>query len=144
RSERVRKRFRVGADVGEEERAPGIDRNRDEAELVLREIRLLVAARRIAEAAVEPVGPRVVRALQGLAAALPFGERVTAVAADGDEPAQHAVAIARHDDGRPGDLGGEVARLPELPGVADVLPGRAEDPLLLPTQDLRVRVPGVR
>ena len=69
RAERVRERLRLGAGVGEDERAPGVDRDGHEAELVLREVRLLLAARRLAEAAVEPVRPGVVRALQGLAAA---------------------------------------------------------------------------
>src|SRR5947207_2243352 len=68
RAERVRERFRAGPGIGEDERAPGVDRDRDEAELVLREARLLLAARRLAEAAVEPVRPGVIRALQRLAA----------------------------------------------------------------------------
>ena len=75
RAERLRERLRVGAGVGEDERAPGVDRDGNEAELVLREVRLLVAARRRAEAAVEAVRPGVVRALQRLAARLALGER---------------------------------------------------------------------
>src|SRR2546430_516343 len=70
RAERLRQRLGVGAGVREDERAPGADRDRDEAELVLREVRLFLAARRLEEAAVEPVRPGVIRALQGLAAAL--------------------------------------------------------------------------
>src|SRR6188472_1033619 len=54
RAERLRQRLGGGAGVREDERAPGVDRDGHEAELVLREARLLLAARRLAEAAVEP------------------------------------------------------------------------------------------
>src|SRR5947208_7988780 len=140
----MRERLRGGADVGEDERAPGADRDGNEAELVLRELRLLLAARRLAETAVEAVGPGVVRTLQRLAARLPLGEREAAVAADVDEAAQDAVAVARDDDRRAAYLRGEVARRRKLSGVPDVLPRRPEDQLLLPPQDLGIRVPGVR
>src|SRR5207237_6943371 len=73
-----------------------------------------------------------------------FGEREPAVAADVDEAAQDAVAIARDDDRRAAHVAGEVARLRELPRVPDVLPRRAEDPLSLEPQDLGIRVPTVR
>ena len=98
RAERLRERLGVGVGVREDERAPGVDRDGNEAELVLREVRLLLAARRRAEAAVEPVRPGVVRALQRLAARLPLGEGGAAVAADVDEAAQDAVSVARDDD----------------------------------------------
>ena len=74
----------------------------------------------------------------------PSATREAAVAADVDEAAQDAVAVARDDDGRPADLRGEVAGLRELSRVADVLPRGAEDPLLLAPQDLGIRVPAVR
>src|SRR4051794_31780402 len=144
RAERLRQRLGVDAGVREDERAPGADRDRNEAELVLREVRLLLAARRLAEAAVEPVRPGVVRALQRLAVRLPLGEREAAVAADVDEATQHAVAVLRDDDRCAAYMRGEVARRRELSGVADVLPHRPEDSLLLPPQDLGIRVPGVR
>src|SRR6476660_7324871 len=70
RAERLRQWLGVGAGVREDEQAPGVDRDGQEAELVLREVRLLLAARCLAEAAVEPVRPGVVRALESLAAAL--------------------------------------------------------------------------
>src|SRR5215469_16576079 len=68
RAEGLVERLRLGAGVGEEERAPGVDRDRHETQLVLRELRLLLAARRGPEAAVEPVRPGVVGALERLAA----------------------------------------------------------------------------
>src|SRR5436309_15648955 len=60
RPESLCERLRVGADVDEDERAPGVGGYGDEAELVLREVGLLLAAGRGAEAAVEPVAPGVV------------------------------------------------------------------------------------
>ena len=114
------------------------------AELALRDVGLLVAARRRAEAAVEPVRPGVVGALQCLAARLPFGEGGAAVAADVDEGAQDAVSVARDDDRGTAGLRGEVARRRKLSRVTDVLPRRPKDPLVLPPQDLGIRVPGER
>src|SRR5438132_9286139 len=75
RAKRLRERLRFRAGIGEDERAPGVDRDRHEPELVLRERRLFLAARRRAEAAVEPVRPRVVLALERLAALFPFRDR---------------------------------------------------------------------
>ena len=66
------------------------------------------------------------------------------MAADVDEAAQDAVSVARDDDRCAADLRGEVAGRRELSGVPDVLPRGAEDPLLLPPQDLGIRVPGER
>ncbi len=107
RAERVGERFRVRAGVDEDERSPGSDRRRGEAELVLREVRLFLRARRGAEPAVESVRPRVVRALERLPAALALGDREAAVAADVDEGPQLAVAGERDDDRRPAAGGGE-------------------------------------
>src|SRR6266404_1318440 len=67
------------------------------------------------------------------------------MAADVDERAQLLATRARDDDGRaPGAAGEERPRLRQLPEVADVLPRRAEDPLLLAAEDLRIGVPVVR
>ena len=81
RAQRVGERLRLRPDVREDERAPGVDRDRHEAELVLREVGLLLAARRRAEVAVEAVRPGVVRALERLPALLPLGEWEAAMAA---------------------------------------------------------------
>ncbi len=119
-------------------------RGATEAELALREARLLVRARRGAQRAVEAVRPRVVRALERLALALALGDLEAAVAADVEKRAHLAVLRAGHDDRRAAGLRREErARLRKLPEVADVLPGRAEDALLLAAQDLRIRVPAV-
>src|SRR6185503_19964977 len=82
RAERLRDEFRVLAGTGEDGRPPSVDRDGNEAEFVVWEVRLLLAARRLAEAAVEAVRPGVVRALQRLAAALARGDDVATVAAD--------------------------------------------------------------
>jgi hypothetical protein len=87
RAERVRERLGVGRRGGEDERPPRVDGDGQEAEVVLREVRLLLAARRRAELAVEAVRPRVVRALERLARAFSLGDDVAAVAADVDEAA---------------------------------------------------------
>jgi hypothetical protein len=87
RPEGVGERLGVWPGVGEEERAPGVDRDGNEAELVLREVRLLLAAWRRSEAAVEAVRPRVIRALERLAAPFAVGDDVAPVAADVDEAA---------------------------------------------------------
>ena len=66
----------------------------------------------------------------------------TAVPADVHERLQLVFPCAGHHDGdQPGGRREERARFGELPRVPHVLPGAAEDPLLLETQDLRVRVP---
>ena len=145
RAERLGERLRSRCVFDEHERAPGVDGGAAEAELVLREVRLLVRPRRRAERAVEAVRPRVVRALQRLALALALGDREAAVAADVEERAQLAVACARDDHRRlPRAPREERPRLGKLPEMADVLPRGAEDPLLLAAQDLRIRVPAIR
>ena len=64
------------------------------------EPRLALGARRLAELAVETVGPGVVRALERLATTGALDHHVPAVAADVDEPAELAVAATddRHRD----------------------------------------------
>src|SRR6185437_3752232 len=144
RAERVRERLRVAVGVHEDERPPRADGDAAEPELVLREVRLLVRARRGAERAVEPVRPRVVGALERLALPGALGQREAAVPADVEERPQLAVARPRHDDGSGSGARREeragFRQLPEMPGV---LPRRAEDPLLLAAENLGVPVPAV-
>ena len=77
-----------GVGVDEDERAPGADGDPAKAELAAVEARLAVGARRRPEAAVEPVGPGVVRALERFAAALALDDQRAAVAADVQERVQ--------------------------------------------------------
>src|ERR1700756_1792838 len=70
RAERVGERLLIGRSVGEDERPPRVDGDGQEAELFLREVRLLLAPRGCAQTAVEAVRPRVVRTLERLARAL--------------------------------------------------------------------------
>ena len=65
--------------------------------------------RRRAQAAVEPVRPRVVRALQRAALARAARDDRAAVPAHVGERAQHVVAVAREHDGQPGDVRRRVA-----------------------------------
>jgi hypothetical protein len=65
--------------------------------------------------------------------------------ADVEERAQLTVAGVRDDDRHASGAGGEEgSRLRCLASVSDVLPGRAEDQLVLAAQDLGVRVPAIR
>ena len=93
RAERVGERLRVARRVHEDERPPRVDGDAAQAELVLREVRLLVRSRRRAQRAVEPVRPGVVRALQRLARPLAARDREAAVAAHVEKRAQLAVRV---------------------------------------------------
>src|SRR5213078_2164610 len=130
-----RRGIRVGVD--EDERPPGVDRDLLEPELVEVEAGLAVRARRRPQRAVEPVRPRVVWALQGLAPAGAGGDDVAAVPADVEERSEPAVARACNHYGNLSGGRGEVGAVAlELPGVAGVLPGAREDPLPLAPQRL--------
>ena len=98
-AEVVGERSRVAVGVDEDERAPGVDGDGHEAERRQVEARLAVGARRAAQRAVQPVRPGVVGALDRLAPGVAVAERMAAVPADVDEPAQLAVAGTREDDG---------------------------------------------
>src|SRR3984957_17682944 len=63
--------------VDENQRPPHLDRKRRERQRVLRELSLLILARRGAERAVQVVGPSVVVTLQGLAIARAFKDDLT-------------------------------------------------------------------
>src|SRR6185503_16988174 len=91
-AERFGQRRRILIRVDEDERPPGVDRDRPEPERVEVEAGLAVGARRGPEGTVEPIGPRVVRALQRLAAALTACQDMPAVAADVQEGAELPVA----------------------------------------------------
>ncbi len=131
-----------GVGIDEDERPPGVDRDGDEAERVPVESRLAVPAWCRAQRPVEVVRPRVVGALQRLAPADTVAEQVAAVPADVHERAERVVAAADEDDR---DVAGpgrdERPRFGQVPGVADVLPGAPEDPLLLESGHRRVDVP---
>ena len=144
RPERLGEWLRIQPSVDEHERAPRVDRDTTEAEVLLREVRLLIRARRRAQRAVELVRPRVIRALERRALALALGDRETAMPTHVHQRAQLPVAGARHDHRRlPRARREERPRPGQLAQVSDVLPRRAEDPLLLPAQYLRIRVPPI-
>ena len=114
----------------------------DEAEAFPVEAGLAVRPRRTSQRAVEVVRPRVVRALQRLALARAVAEEGAAMPADVDERAQLTVTVADEDDGHiAGAARDERARLAQLAGVAGVLPGLPEDPLLLEAGYRRIDVP---
>ena len=75
--------------------------DRHQAEALHVEVRLLLAARRRAQAAVEPVGPGVVGALDRAAALRLVHEHGAAVAADVQERAQRVLAVAHHQQRQP-------------------------------------------
>ena len=86
-----------------------------------------------------------VRALEGRTVAAPLRDERAAVAADVQQRVQLAGAVAGDHDRHVADAAGEeVAGLRGMLGGASVLPAAAEDPLLLPSQQLRVGVPAPR
>src|SRR5581483_9244855 len=146
RAQRVCERLRIVRRVHEHEGPPSADRGRQQPELLSREIRLLLGARCAPQGAVETVRPRVVGELQRLPPPLPLGDGEAPVTAHVHERAQLVVfSRARdHDRRSTGAPGEERPRLGHLSQVADVLPCRLEDELLLAAKDLRIRVPAVR
>ena len=140
-AERLLQRLRAGIRIDEHERAPGADRHRHQPEPVELEARL--GARGGAQAAVQPVGPCVVWALQGATLGRAGRHDRAAMAADVDERAQDVVAVAREHDREAGDVrGGEAARRGQLVAPRGVLPRAPEDRCALARLDLGVRVPG--
>src|SRR4051812_26152859 len=139
-AESLGERRRVGVEVDEDERPPRVDLHRHETEALLLESRLGLRARRREQAAVQSVRPCVVRALQRRSATLALGDREAAVPADVHEgPQLPVLARACNDYRSHPDLGREErAAFRKLPHVSDVLPMRAEDPLLLAVQRLGI------
>ena len=96
-------------------------------------------------AAVQPVRPAVVAALEGLAVALRQRDLAGPVAADVVEAAQLAVeAVGDHDRLVEHGHRHEVADALELIGPGHELPGAAEDPLLLELEDVGIEVVALR
>ena len=140
--EEVLERLGVRVRVDEEERAPRLEAQLHEAELLLVDPALLVPARRRDEAAVEAVRPRVVRALQRLAPARALADDRAAVAADVEERAERVLLVAHEDDRNVADgRRGERSGLGHVARVPDVLPRAAEDALALELEHGRIRVP---
>jgi hypothetical protein len=130
RAERVRERRRVLVGVHEQERPPGLEAKRNERDALLVEVRLALRARSGAERAVEPVRPRVVRALHRLPGVLALDEERSAVAADVEERARPALVPQDEHRHLAGPGGEPVADVLDAPGMADVLPRPPEDALL--------------
>src|SRR5262249_48590197 len=101
--------------------------------------------RRPDQSPVEPVAPRVVRALDG-AAQLPapgLAELRAAVAAHVVEAAQDIVLAAAGEDALARDVvGGAGSRHLQFVGAAEVVPAPEEDPLPLELEHLGARVVG--
>ena len=144
RVQRVGQRRCVGIRVHEDEGPPGIHLRGAQCELVAIEVGVGLGARRRAEAAVQPVGPRVVVALEAGAAARAGDHLGAAMAADVGERSQRSVAIAHHDERDIAHAQREIGPgLRELPGVPGVEPAALEQPHALESEHLCVRVPAV-
>ncbi len=146
----------LGRQVHEQPAAPGVDRDRVQAELGGLEAVRLAEERRVADAAVELVAPRVVRAAddaleaarraRGVAggrvvALVRGGQPRAAMAADVVVGADVARAVAHDDDLLAGHVHRqEVARLRELLDPADDDPLGPPDPLALPVEERLVDV----
>ena len=138
-----RRRGRIGVD--EQERPPRVDRDGEQREVGSVEARFALRPWCLPQRAVEPVRPRVIRALQRLAAAAAARDRRRAMAADVDEAAEDALSIARDDDRDVPGLGRhERAGGRDLLRGAAVLPGAGEDALPLERRDDGVGVPRCR
>ena len=143
----------VAVEVHENERTPGIDRDRQQPVIGAVELldvfhvedRLLVfrdlrtrEQRRPDARPVEIVRPAVVRAADEAldAGVIRCQELRASVAADVVERPQLPVPIAHDEDGASSHLGDEdVAGLPQLGGAADGDPARPEDPLALEREE---------
>ena len=124
-------------EVEEDEPRPGCQPHRRQRKTLALEA--LLHARHLSQAAVEAIGPCVIRAdhsAQALAA-LGVQQSRTAMSADVVERAHHAVAAACNDDRIAGDLVREVvARRRDLFLAADADPHSGEQALVLEPQDL--------
>jgi hypothetical protein len=131
-AEVVGERRGAAIEVDEQEGAPRVERHRQQGVVLHVESRLVLRPRRRAQAAVEVVGPRVVRTLER--AAVAGDDLVAPVAAHVDErPESRLAAHHDHDHGYVGaGAGKEVAPSGHLRGAPDVLPRAAEDALALP------------
>lgn len=91
----------------------------------------------------EVVGPAVVAAAKsGDLAHFLAGDLCAAVAADVEKASQNAVVATKDDNRFAGDVGGEVhSRLRNLFGIANCLPGVAENATPLQFGEIRVRIP---
>ena len=144
-AEPVGQRLGLRVRVDEQERPPDADARRNERELLLLEARLAVRARRRAERAVEPIRPRVVVALDRLAAAAALGQDRPPVAADVQEGAELAFGGAGDEQRDAAGVGRQVrAGLGDLIRASAVLPGAREDARPFPAERRLVAVPGER
>src|SRR4029079_14452894 len=101
--------------------------------------RIGVVARNTLDRSVGVVGPAVIDALElpGVALALAANQRA-AMAADVEQRADLALAVAAEDHRAAGDrAGAEVARIFDLRGVADIDPALVEDGAVLVLEDFR-------
>ena len=132
----------AGLEPDEEEAAPGLQLHRDEAELGRVQPGIVALVRNSDQPAVEGVGPGVIGAGQPPRAARDAGHQPrAAVAADVREGSHLAVVAAKDDDAlaeifdRP-----PVARGRNVAHVADDLPGRADHPLHLDLEIIRIAI----
>jgi hypothetical protein len=121
--EELLERSGVGIGVDEDERSPGVELQCHEAELGRLDPAFALRARCGDQPSVEAVRPRVVRALEGLAAALPVADDRAPVPADVEERAERVLTVAHEHDRHVTDpRRRERARLGYLARVPDVLP----------------------
>ena len=131
--------------VDEHERTPGLHLELRQADFGTVPIFHALEFGLAQQAAVERVGPGVIRAADRGRLAPPFGQQGAAMAADVGERAQAGVLAARHQDGLAGDFAREVtARSGELVGVPHGLPGASEHARAVPLRGTRDRCTSAR
>jgi hypothetical protein len=140
-AQHLQQRRRIGREADEDERAPSVDAHRHQAEVLLAEILRVLHLGAGTQGAVEAVGPAVIPALQRLAVPACEGHLPGPMAAHVVEPAELTIQAMRNHDRLVEDGGREeVPHSLQLVRARHQLPGRAEDPLLLPLEDRRVEV----
>ena len=140
--EEVRERAGIGVRAHEDEGAPGLRAQLQQAEVAGVDPAFAVRARRRDQSAVEPVRPRVVGALERRSPPGAFADDRASVPADVEERAELVLLVA---DEHHGDVSHarrtERAGLRDLVRPAGVLPEAAEDPLLLEPEGGGIDVP---
>ena len=143
--EQLGQRHRIGIPIHENQRAPGVDRDRKQPVFRRVEVRLSLRARCVPKAAVQVIRPRVVGALKRLALPSPARNLSGAVPAYVHEPTDLVVVPAHDDHGHEAGVAGEVlARLGDPVRDPRVLPRARKDALLLLTENRGISEPGER
>ena len=137
RAEHLFEWWRIGAEVGEDERSEDGGAHGDEAEVLFAEPLGLVHLWAVLKGTVESIRPAVIAALQALAIPLAQRHLAGAMSADIMEARDRAIEAVHQDNRLVEDVGRhKVARSREVGGARHDLPGSIEDCVSLALVDL--------